>query len=234
MQKNFSKSKIFFLIITFAFTAIFTKLGFWQLDRFKLKNNIKNNIKSSLLKESYDISDLSDEKIKNIPLYSKILVKAQIKEIFPLYGARYGFRAKKDGNYICNIINDTKNRKFLINRGWIDKNTSLDHYINSQKFQYFEALTMPFEAKSSIIPSNNSKIWFTLSKDDAKSFWNIDIDNYYLLSIDNFDSNSPIKPLSIENLVFLKDNHLGYSITWFLFSIITLIIFFYMNSKSNE
>ncbi len=222
-KKNFY-TKCFFSFTAILFLVVFVKLGFWQLERLKFKHSLKHNIQESFNSKVQDISLLSYEELESIPLYSKIAINAKIieEDVF-LYGARYGFRAPQDGKYICNVIQNKLGIRFLINRGWINKNTKLKRSLG--KMQYFQAIVMPYEKHNMFIPQNTSKILFTLNKKDSQSLLDVSLNSYYLLAIS--DTSSQIQHLELSQIVLFKDNHLEYAISWFLFAIVTVIIYLY-------
>lgn len=221
------KSKSLTIVFLFISTLTFT-LGCWQLYRLDWKNNLIENINSSIQNpEFYNVEfdeyneltsvKLDDNfKISNNPIFieSKIFQsKVGFHAITPLY------------------LND----KFysILNLGWVpEKNikhvTELVDLFNKKNVVdvYIRYLN---SNKSAFIPENNVKknTWFSVNKKDVEAYFQekIDSDYYFVL----LDSN-----IKLENnpLVYLRNNHLNYSITWFLLSISSIVMLLIIRKKN--
>ncbi|MGB1085776.1 MAG: hypothetical protein ACPGYW_03110, partial [Alphaproteobacteria bacterium] len=78
------------------------------------------------------------------------------------------------------------------------------------------------------VPENqpNDNIWFSILKSDFEKYYKSNFNSIYYFVL--FDPR--IKP-DINPLAFLRNNHLNYSITWFLLSLSSAIMILIIRRK---
>lgn len=217
---------LFFLFIA---SLTFT-LGCWQLYRLNWKNDLIQNIETSIQNPDFFSDEINnyneltavklDDKYKiiNKPIFieSKTFQnKVGFHAIIPLtYQGKIfsilnlGWVPNKDNNYTENIVNQFNNKK--------EVNVYI-RYLNSKKPIF--------------VPENNlsSNVWFSVNqKDIEKHFSNVFITPYYFVLLD-----SEIK-LDVNPVANLRNNHLNYSITWFLLSLSSIVMLLIIRRKNGQ
>ena len=211
-----------FLFISFV-TFI---LGVWQLYRLNWKNdlieNINNSINAPKIFDSYEkyeelitISLNNDFELIGNPIFLESKTqqgKVGYHAVLPLtYKDNFysvinlGWLSDKDPEYINNILEAIKSQDFFY---------AYTRYLSDKK-QFFVPKNQP-----------NDNIWFSILKSDLEKYYNSNFKSRYYFVL--FDPR--IKP-DINPLAFLKNNHLNYSITWFLLSLSSVIMILIIRRK---
>ena len=211
-----------FLFISFV-TFI---LGVWQLYRLNWKNdlieNINNSINAPKIFDSYEkyeelitISLNNDFELIGNPIFLESKTqqgKVGYHAVLPLtYKDNFysvinlGWLSDKDPEYINNILEAIKSQDFFY---------AYTRYLSDKK-QFFVPKNQP-----------NDNIWFSILKSDLEKYYNSNFNSRYYFVL--FDPR--IKP-DINPLAFLKNNHLNYSITWFLLSLSSAIMILIIRRK---
>ena len=211
-----------FLFISFV-TFI---LGVWQLYRLNWKNDLIENINNSI--NAPKIFD-SYEKYEE-------LITISLNNEFELIGNPIFLESKtqqgKVGYHAVLPLTYKDNFYSVINLGWLsDKDPE---YINNileviKSQDSFYAYTRYLSDKKQIfVPENqpDDNIWFSILKSDLEKYYNSNFNSRYYFVL--FDPR--IKP-DINPLAFLKNNHLNYSITWFLLSLSSAIMILIIRRK---
>ena len=213
-----------FLFISFV-TFI---LGVWQLYRLNWKNDLIDNINSSVNSPKIFVSDLEYEDLITISLNNDFdLIDNPIFLESKAQQGKVGYHAVLPLTYNNNFYS-------VINLGWLsDKN--LEYVSNLIKeiknrdsfYAYTRHLT---NEKQFFVPENqpNDNIWFSILKSDFEKYYKSNFNSGYYFVL--FDPR--IKP-DINPLAFLRNNHLNYSITWFLLSLSSAIMILMIRRKSN-
>ena len=211
-----------FLFISFV-TFI---LGVWQLYRLNWKNDLIENINNSI--NAPKIFD-SYEKYEE-------LITISLNNEFELIGNPIFLESKtqqgKVGYHAVLPLTYKDNFYSVINLGWLsDKDPE---YINNileviKSQDSFYAYTRYLSDKKQIfVPENqpDDNIWFSILKSDLEKYYNSNFNSRYYFVL--FDPR--IKP-DINPLAFLRNNHLNYSITWFLLSLSSTIMILIIRRK---
>ena len=120
----------------------------------------------------------------------------------------------------------------VINLGWISdrdpekiKNIIEEIQNKDSFYAYTRHLT---DKKQSFVPENqlDDNIWFSILKSDLERYYKSNFNSRYYFVL--FDPR--IKP-DINPLAFLRNNHLNYSITWFLLSLSSAIMILIIRRK---
>lgn len=217
------------ITVFFLFVSLLTfTLGCWQLYRLSWKNDLIDNINSSITnpelfsQEIIDYNELTAVKLNN-------KYKAINQPIFiesKTHQNKVGYHA---------IIPLFFNDEFysILNLGWFaNKNDSnVEKIINqfNQKRDVIVYLRFLTSKKNLFVPENNldTNTWYSINHDDLEKYFQDDIISpYYFVLLDSeikFDTNP---------IVFLRNNHLNYSITWFLLSLSSIVMLLIIRRKN--
>ena len=220
-----NKSSLTFVFISISILTFI--LGSWQLFRLNWKNELLDNINNSIinpdlfsndnkynnlvsvkLDKNYTILDkpifIESKTFKGKPGYHLILPLKYNNEIFSVIN--FGWFKDKDFDQVKNII-----KKYLA----VNNAKVYIREFNSDK---------PF-----FTPENNllNNTWYSVNKDDFNQFYKYEFPSkYYFVLLDD-----RITKYSFNPLVFLRNNHLNYSITWFLLSLSSVIMLLIIRKK---
>ena len=217
------------ITIFFLFVSLLTlTLGCWQLYRLNWKNDLIDNINSSITNPNYFSQEIIDyNELTAVKLNNKY--QATNQPIFiesKTYQNKVGYHA-----IVPLFFNDEIYS--VLNLGWFsDKNDkNIEKIINqfNQKRDVIVYLRFLTSKKNLFVPENDldSNIWFSINHDDLeKYFQDTIISSYYFVILDSeikFDTNP---------IVFLRNNHLNYSITWFLLSLSSIVMLLIIRRKN--
>ena len=220
-----NKSSLTFVFISISILTFI--LGSWQLFRLNWKNDLMDNISKSIinpdlfsndnkynnlvsvkLDKNYTILDkpifIESKTFKGKPGYHLILPLKYNNEIYSVIN--FGWFKDKDFDQVKNII-----KKYLA----VNNAKVYIREFNSDK---------PF-----FTPENNllNNTWYSVNKDDFNQFYKYEFPSkYYFVLLDD-----RITKYSFNPLVFLRNNHLNYSITWFLLSLSSIIMLLVIRKK---
>ncbi len=217
------------ITVFFLFVSLLTfTLGCWQLYRLSWKNDLIDNINSSITNpELFSQEIIEYNELTAVKLNNKY--KAINQPIFiesKTYQNKVGYHA-----IIPLFFNDEIYS--VLNLGWFaNKNDSnVEKIINqfNQKRDVIVYLRFLTSKKNLFVPENNldSNTWYSINHDDLeKYFQDTIISSYYFVLLDSeikFDTNP---------IVFLRNNHLNYSITWFLLSLSSIVMLLIIRRKN--
>jgi len=217
------------ITVFFLFVSLLTfTLGCWQLYRLSWKNDLIDNINSSITNPELFSQEIIDyNELTAVKLNKKY--KAENQPIFiesKTYQNKVGYHA-----IIPLFFNDEIYS--VLNLGWFaNKNDSnVEKIINqfNQKRDVIVYLRFLTSKKNLFVPENNldSNTWYSINHDDLeKYFQDTIISPYYFVLLDSeikFDTNP---------IVFLRNNHLNYSITWFLLSLSSIVMLIIIRRKN--
>ena len=220
-----NKSSLTFVFISISILTFI--LGSWQLFRLNWKNDLMDNINNSIinpdlfsndnkynnlvsvkLDKNYTILDkpifIESKTFKGKPGYHLILPLKYNNEIYSVIN--FGWFKDKDFDQVKNII-----KKYLA----VNNAKVYIREFNSDK---------PF-----FTPENNllNNTWYSVNKNDFNQFYKYEFPSkYYFVLLDD-----RITKYSFNPLVFLRNNHLNYSITWFLLSLSSIIMLLVIRKK---
>ena len=220
-----NKSSLTFVFISISILTFI--LGSWQLFRLNWKNDLMDNINNSIinpdlfsndnkynnlvsvkLDKNYTVLDkpifIESKTFKGKPGYHLILPLKYNNEIYSVIN--FGWFKDKDFDQVKNII-----KKYLA----VNNAKVYIREFNSDK---------PF-----FTPENNllNNTWYSVNKDDFNQFYKYEFPSkYYFVLLDD-----RITKYSFNPLVFLRNNHLNYSITWFLLSLSSIIMLLIIRKK---
>ena len=220
-----NKSSLTFVFISISILTFI--LGSWQLFRLNWKNDLMDNINNSIinpdlfsndnkynnlvsvkLDKNYTILDkpifIESKTFKGKPGYHLILPLKHNNEIFSVIN--FGWFKDKDFDQVKNII-----KKYLA----VNNAKVYIREFNSDK---------PFFTPDNDLLNNT---WYSVNKNDFNQFYKYEFPSkYYFVLLDD-----RITKYSFNPLVFLRNNHLNYSITWFLLSLSSVIMLLIIRKK---
>ena len=220
-----NKSSLTFVFISISILTFI--LGSWQLFRLNWKNDLMDNINNSIinpdlfsndnkynnlvsvkLDKNYTILDkpifIESKTFKGKPGYHLILPLKYNNEIYSVIN--FGWFKDKDFDQVKNII-----KKYLA----VNNAKVYIREFNSDK---------PFFTPENDILNNT---WYSVNKSDFNQFYKYEFPSkYYFVLLDD-----RITKYSFNPLVFLRNNHLNYSITWFLLSLSSVIMLLIIRKK---
>ena len=220
-----NKSSLTFLFIGISFLTFI--LGSWQLFRLNWKNDLIDNISNSITNpDLFSIDNIYDN-----------LVSVKLDKNYSILDRPIFIESKtfngKSGYHLILPLKYNNEIYSVINFGWfLDKNSDqikniIKKYldVNNPKvyLRDFNSDKPFFTPKNDIL--NNT--WYSVNKNDLKQFYQYKFPSkYYFVLLDN-----RITKYSFNPLVFLRNNHLNYSITWFLLSLSSIIMLLIIRKK---
>ena len=222
------KHKSITLMFLFITTLTFT-LGVWQLYRLNWKNDLIENIESTIESPEF----FEEKKIYN-ELTSVIL-----NDRFNLINNPIFIESKisqnKVGYHVLVPILFEDEAFSVLNLGWVpdkNKNKYINHLINLfNNFDEVRVYIRNFNSnKPLFVPENdiNQNIWFHINKIDMQLFYEEEFNSqYYFVILD-----TQIKKFINNPATNLNNNHLNYAITWFLLSLSSVVMLLIIRRKN--
>ena len=218
------------ITLVFLFISLVTfLLGVWQLYRLDWKNELIQSINESIsYPPEININNSYDQ-----------LTALMLNENFTILDKPIYLESKTyQGNTGYNLIYPLlyKNKLFsIINLGWYkDKNNNYQELNNLFKnFNDIKVYVRDFNSeKGFFIPKNEiaKNVWFSVIKKDLEEYLGeIFPSQYYFVIIDE-----RINLYNLNPLVYLRNNHLNYSITWFLLSLSSAVMLLIIRRRNEE
>ena len=215
-----------FIFILISFVTFI--LGVWQLYRLNWKNDLIDNINNSInAPKNFDNNEQYEELITvNLSndfdfIENLIFLESKTQQ------GRVGYHAVLPLTYNNNFFS-------VINLGWVsDKDPEkikniLEEIKNQDSFYAYTRHLV--DKRQFFVPENqlDDNVWFSILKSDLERHYKSNFNSRYYFVL--FDPR--IKP-DINPLAFLRNNHLNYSITWFLLSLSSVIMLLIIRRKSN-
>ena len=215
------KHKFLFSVFVIFFILVFIALGSWQIIRLNWKNNLIQEIETSLKNPPVELSK------SNITNFLKIKTSGSIdfeKQI-------YLYNLNENGTPGFEVVNPLKidSENYLINRGWIpfEKKNSKEIY----DFDENNIIgTLKLQGRKNIFkPDNDIKenYWFSLNRKDILEFTGKEFSNYIIYLDGNYLSPKPKKITAN-----ISNNHKKYAMTWFSLAISILLLYLYFRKKN--
>ena len=222
------KHKSITLMFLFITTLTFT-LGVWQLYRLNWKNDLIENIESTI-----ENPELFEEK-KNYNELTSVILNDRFKLINdPIFIESKIDQSKVGYHLLVPILIDDLPFS-LLNLGWVpnkNKNKYINHLIDLfNELDEVRVYIRNFNSnKPLFVPENdiNKNIWFHINKLDMQLFYEEDFSSqYYFVLLE------PQMKKFIKNPASnLNNNHLNYAITWFLLSLSSVVMLLIIRRKN--
>lgn len=219
LKSNFRVCTISYIFVVLSIVILFF-LGTWQIIRSNEKNEFLSKVNKSLKEPPVHLDNFDNNGI----IYSKIKLSGKFlnnKNVF-LYGNR-NLSKYKNGYYLLSPFQSNTGKIFLVLRGWVADQEIIK---NSEIIEEVTFLVMKGEKETIFVPKNDIKnnIWFTIDINLASQLLDVNMLNFYLIQIENSNLPYKIKPVSIENLLMIRNNHIEYAVTWYCLALILIII----------
>jgi len=225
------KPKLLPTIFTIPALILLLGLSTWQFQRLHWKQGIIDKITEQSQLAPVDLPQKTDD-----IFYRSVILKGELlhEHELHMYGGNRRFEKSPD-YYILTPMRLTDNRIVLVNRGWVpekikDANKRPETLVKGEV--ELVGSVMPVESKTLYIHDNqpNRNLWFYINMDEIKSFLNLPIiSDFYILAKEEPNSLPHGRNLKPN----LRNNHLGYALTW-LFSAIALMVIYVLYHRGNH
>ena len=215
-----------FVFILISFVTFI--LGVWQLYRLNWKNDLIDNINNSInAPKNFDNNEQYEELITVSLSNDFDFIENPIFLESKTQQGRVGYHAVLPLTYNDNFFS-------VFNLGWVsDKDPEkikniLEEIKNQDSFYAYTRHLV--DKRQFFVPENqlDDNVWFSILKSDLERHYKSNFNSRYYFVL--FDPR--IKP-EINPLAFLRNNHLNYSITWFLLSLSSVIMLLIIRRKSD-
>ena len=220
-----NKSSLTFVFISISILTFI--LGSWQLFRLNWKNDLMDNINNSIINPDLFSNDNKYNNLVSVKLDKNYTILDK-----PIFIESKTFKGKP-GYHLILPLKYNNEMYSVINFGWF-KDKDFDQVKNIIK-KYLavnnaKVYIREFNSdKPFFTPENNllNNTWYSVNKDDFNQFYKYEFPSkYYFVLLDD-----RITKYSFNPLVFLRNNHLNYSITWFLLSLSSVIMLLIIRKK---
>ena len=219
----------FIFLVTICFLLL---LGYWQTQRLEWKTNIINSVeKNYMLKlEKFPFEGGIDKEFE--------FMQAELKGFFIKEKLMYFFKSNLDGMSGFEIVLPLKaeDAKYVyVILGWIPydfkEKFNLD-FIDTNKELIVNGALIYSKERKPLIPDNeySASIWYLLNTDEMDNFHKIESSSYILKITDQNKFENLLIEFEPSNI---RNNHLQYAVTWFLLSIVILIMYIYYIRQGN-
>lgn len=234
LDQHFHKPKPIPLLMSLSAIILLFGLGIWQLQRLAWKEALIADIERAAQETPLQGLPQSVEEMKARRFHIAELTGEYLPEPELHLAARY-FRSQL-GYSVFNPFRLTDGRIVLVNRGWIPaQRKSAD--------KHPAAPTGPQMIRVQIRTSNERN-YFTPENQPQKNVWfgrDVDAMGEYArlsvlpISLDVVGTQSPdILPVPSEGMITLRNDHLGYAITWFGVGLAVLVISVLYHRKKSD
>ena len=220
-----NKSSLTYVFISISILTFI--LGSWQLFRLNWKNDLMDNINNSIINPDLFSDDNKYNNLVSVKLDKNYTILDK-----PIFIESKTFKGKP-GYHLILPLKYNNEMYSVINFGWF-KDKDFDQVKNIIK-KYLavnnaKVYIREFNSdKPFFTPENNllNNTWYSVNKNDFNQFYKYEFPSkYYFVLLDD-----RITKYSFNPLVFLRNNHLNYSITWFLLSLSSVIMLLIIRKK---
>ncbi len=220
-----TKSITFVFIIISIVTFI---LGSWQLYRLNWKNNLISNISLSI----------NNPELYNPEKFYENLTSVKLDDSYKIVNKPVFIESKTyKGKLGYHLILPIKlNGKFysIVNFGWVTEKDLLNTkniLMKYSSFDYIRVYLRNFNSEKGFFTPQNDlikNIWYSINKTDMNQYYKSSFkSDYYFVLLDE-----RVNKFGHNPLVFLRNNHLNYSITWYLLSLSSLTMLLIIRKKN--
>ena len=220
-----NKSSLTYVFISISMLTFI--LGSWQLFRLNWKNDLMDNINNSIINPDLFSNDNKYNNLVSVKLDKNYTILDK-----PIFIESKTFNGKP-GYHLILPLKYNNEMYSVINFGWF-KDKDFDQVKNIIK-KYLavngaKVYIREFNSdKPFFTPENDllNNTWYSVNKNDFNQFYKYEFPSkYYFVLLDD-----RITKYSFNPLVFLRNNHLNYSITWFLLSLSSVIMLLIIRKK---
>ncbi len=216
MFSGFNRPKFIPFVMSFGGIVLVFGLGFWQVERLALKENIietieRANITDPLTHAPQTLADAEKKQFYRVTLSGKYKPNTEFHLAARYYHSQLGYS-------VFNPFVTSHGDTILVNRGWIlAKAKNTDDYARAPKGKQIITAT---------IRTSNERNYFTPPNQPEKNIWfgrdvlemgkdaKLDVLPYSLDVIGEHIKGE--YPVPSDGKIELRNDHLSYAITWFL------------------
>jgi surfeit locus 1 family protein len=228
------------LFIAFA-TALTLGLGIWQIQRLGWKEALIERIEEaqklpSVTELPYDAGEAAALAYRNVRVKGRFLCSSSFYRPANISGYGSGF-------FRLDPLGLENGRVVLVNRGFISKRPESFRFLPPPLMQCDETaetvivngrLRPPY-AKRMFTPENPNKresLWFYEGIDEMEDLLNLPI---LPIIIDEIKPRQPgVEPVPNTGEINIRNDHLGYAVTWFLMAFAGIVMFVCYHLKREE
>lgn len=211
----FRKPQLIPLLFTITAVGVCLMLGFWQVERLQWKNAMLASIAQAQTQPPLSAlpADAQSTIYRNVALQGEYLQGRLYRLVGRMQGDTPGF-------FILNPLRMADGRVVLVNRGYAPKDKEI----------------MPSDPETvvGIVRPLREKRYFSPPNDPVKNVW-----FYEDISALSEASGAPLLPVVVEAIgeprvgvypipndgkISLRNDHLGYAVTWFMMAVVALIM----------
>ena len=220
-----NKSSLTFVFISISILTFI--LGSWQLFRLNWKNDLMDNINNSIINPDLFSNDNKYNNLVSVKLDKNYTILDK-----PIFIESKTFKGKP-GYHLILPLKYNNEIYSVINFGWfLDKDFDQVKDIMKKYISVNDAKVYIRDFNSDkpfFTPENDllNNTWYSVNKNDFNKYYKYEFPSkYYFVLLDD-----RITKYSFNPLVFLRNNHLNYSITWFLLSLSSVIMLLIIRKK---
>ncbi len=224
-QRNFRRPQLIPLLFIIASTITLTFLGTWQLQRLQWKNGLIKEIEASQALEPLqtlpeDVSTLD---------YRRVHVSGAFDyaKVLHLIGRQQG---NFPGYFMLTPFTLEDGRVILVNRGFAPPGKEAQ----PEGVQKIEGVIRPPREKRYFAPENmpEKNVWFyenipAMEQVTGMKLLPVVVEEVGATAPDHF-------PIKGDGKIYLKNDHLGYAITWYSTAVIGIIMFGFYYRKTEK
>ncbi len=225
-RNNFRKPQFIPLLFIITATATTIFLGAWQLERLRWKNDLVKNVEHA---QNLPVLDKIPENLENLD-YRKVKLEGifKHKKSLHLIGRQHG---NFPGYFILTPFElQDDGRIILINRGF----SPVDKESKPEGLQTIEGVIRPAREKRFFAPENipDKNIWFYENINAISATTGLTLTSVIVEEIGKNEAET--FPIKGDGKINLRNDHLGYAITWFSTAIIGLVMFGFYYRKTEK
>jgi len=218
-------------ILVIAMVGILLALGFWQAKRLVWKENLITKIETNLHQAPLlQAPNLEADEYRVLQLTGYFIHDKEIHLANKYYKGNSGFHIVTPFAYLDGPYDSTFDY-ILVNRGWVEdkhKNRANRPETLIEGEITITGIINKQPDRNRFLPDNRpaNNVWYHL--DLAQASKTLDIpyleQNFYLMQVDSKDK----YPVDFPKKIELPNNHLQYTITWFLLALLISGMYIYM------
>lgn len=224
-QHNFRKPQLIPLLFIITSTITLTSLGMWQVERLQWKNALVKQIEQ--VQELPPLQTLPTDLIRLE--YRKVILSGVFKyeKVLHLIGRQKG---NFPGFFMLTPFELDDGRIILVNRGFSPKNKEA----RPEGLQTIEGIIRPAREKRFFAPTNipEKNVWFYENIQAMSQVTGLSISPLIVEQVGKEKKGE--FPIVGDGKINLKNDHLGYAITWFSTAIIGIIMFGFYYRKPQQ
>ncbi len=211
-------------ISAFSAFLILVALGTWQIKRLQWKTSMIAGIEHGFAAPAIPLprdASLEKDQFKKVRISGVFLHNKEIHIAAKYYRGQAGY-------YILTPLKVVGGRMVLINRGWVPEEKitqkSRAKTLIPGKVT-LEGIIFPAFPRHWFMPKNSPEknIWFSTDAAEINSYVGANLPGYIIQQI---SPNPGQLPIPLDQQVKLRNDHLGYAITWYLLALTLAVIYF--------